>query len=126
MNDQHHAAARNMEQTGGSFAASIAQAYFTADSDNRARLLDAFAELFKRYAPTPRTITSQDYTGTACTLTHNGQPVNSGEILETNDGDQYRITGGRAPHKPSSTGKVWTDGGEFFPSVFNCAWTPSN
>jgi len=27
-------------------------------------------------------ITSTDHAGQACTLTHNGQPVNIGEILE--------------------------------------------
>jgi hypothetical protein len=71
-------------------------------------------------------ITSTNYAGRTCTLTHNGQPVQPGEILESFRGDQYRITGGRAPHHPASTGKVWTDGGEFFPSVFDCKWTPSN
>ena len=70
-------------------------------------------------------ITSTDYKGRACTLTHEGRPVRAGEILETSKGDQYRITGGRAPHKPASSGKVWTDGGEFFPTVFNCNWTPA-
>ena len=34
----------------------------------------------------------------------------------------YRIDGGRAPHKPGSTGKVWTDKGEFFPGVVNAVW----
>jgi hypothetical protein len=33
------------------------------------------------------------------------------------------ITGGRAPHKPSSTGKVWTsDEGEYYPGVFGMKW----
>lgn len=33
------------------------------------------------------------------------------------------IVGGRAPHKPSSTGRVWTaDGREYFPSVFDMKW----
>lgn len=72
---------------------------------------------------TQQTITSEDWTGALCVLTHNGQPVNLGEILETSRGEQYRINGGRAPHKISSSGHVWTDGGEFYPSVFNCNWT---
>jgi hypothetical protein len=51
------------------------------------------------------------------------KPVFLGEILEDFRGDQSRITGGKPPHKPSSTGRVWTAGGaEFFPSVFNCTW----
>lgn len=42
-------AARNMERMGGSFAASIAQAYFHADSTNRERLLSAFGDLFEKF-----------------------------------------------------------------------------
>jgi hypothetical protein len=71
-------------------------------------------------------ITSTDYAGKACTLTRNGQPVKPGQTLKDFRGDPYRIDGGRAPHHPASTGKVWTSGGEFFPSVFGCKWTPSN
>jgi hypothetical protein len=38
-------------------------------------------------------------------------------------GDSDVIIGGRAPHKPSSTGRVWTaDGREYFPSVFDMQW----
>jgi hypothetical protein len=33
------------------------------------------------------------------------------------------IVGGRAPHKPGSTGRVWTaDGREYYPSVFDMKW----
>jgi hypothetical protein len=71
-------------------------------------------------------ITSTDYAGRACTLTYNGQPVTAGEILEDFRGDQARVTGGQAPHKPSSTGKIYTDAGHYYPSVFKCQWTPSN
>lgn len=38
-----------MHRTGGSFAQSIAQAYFHADSSNRLRLHAAFPELFAKY-----------------------------------------------------------------------------
>jgi hypothetical protein len=38
-------------------------------------------------------------------------------------GNSDVIIGGRAPHKPSSTGRVWTaDGREYFPSVFDMQW----
>lgn len=38
-------------------------------------------------------------------------------------GNVDTIVGGRAPHKPSSTGRVWTaDGREYFPSVFGMHW----
>lgn len=44
-------AAYAMESYGGSFAASIAQAFFHADKDNKARLLAAFGDLFERFKP---------------------------------------------------------------------------
>lgn len=43
------AAARCMENEGGSFAAAIAHAFYYADSSNRARLIDAFDDLFVRF-----------------------------------------------------------------------------
>lgn len=49
---QLYKAAHNMESYGGSFAASIAQAFFHADKDNRERLLSAFGDLFEKFAPT--------------------------------------------------------------------------
>ena len=71
-------------------------------------------------------IQSTDHAGRACTLTYNGQPVRAGEILEDFRGNQSRVTGGQAPHKPSSTGKIYTDAGNYYPSVFSCQWTPNN
>lgn len=44
-------AAHNMEHYGGGFAEAIALAYFRADSTNKVRVVDAFPELFERYAP---------------------------------------------------------------------------
>ena len=71
-------------------------------------------------------IQSIDHAGRYCTLTHKGQPVQLGEILEDFRGEQSRVTGGQAPHKPSSTGKIYTTAGNYYPSVFNCQWTPNN
>jgi hypothetical protein len=42
-------AAMAMEKVGGGFAAAIGVAYYRADSDNKARLLEAFPELFAKY-----------------------------------------------------------------------------
>lgn len=67
-------------------------------------------------------ITSTNYAGRACILTHNGSPVKPGEILEDFRGDQARILGGQAPHKPSSTGQIYTSAGNYYPSVFGCKW----
>ena len=46
-----HKAAHNMENYGGGFAGAIALAYFRADSSNRERIINAFPELFERFAP---------------------------------------------------------------------------
>ena len=47
--EANHKAAKIMERIGGGFASALALAYFRADSDNQARILGAFPELFKRY-----------------------------------------------------------------------------
>ena len=58
---------------------------------------------------------------------NSGMPVPVGEILRTPDGDEYELLGGRPPHDPSSTGRVYVRDEEdwereFFPSVFDCEW----
>lgn len=45
----YHRAADLMIRQGGSFAAAIAEAYFSADLENRRRLLEAFGDLFERF-----------------------------------------------------------------------------
>ena len=70
-------------------------------------------------------INSTDHAGRACTLTRNGQPVAAGDLLEDFRGNTSRIIGGQAPHKPASTGKIYTSAGNYYPSVFNCQWTIS-
>lgn len=47
--DDYMHAAWAMERMGGGFAARIAQAYYVADKDNKARLRAAFGELFSKY-----------------------------------------------------------------------------
>lgn len=64
--------------------------------------------------------------------TNSMQEVVVGEILRTADGQEWIMDGGRPPHKPSSTGRVFVkdpdyegDGlneREFFPSVFDLKW----
>lgn len=56
-----------------------------------------------------------------------GAAVFRGEILADFRGDAGVIVGGRAPHKPSSTGRVHTaNGQEFFPSVYGLKWIKTN
>lgn len=50
-------------------------------------------------------------------------PVLKGAGVMNFRGETRTITGGRPPHTPNSTGKVWTqDGGEYYPSVFGLKW----
>lgn len=48
---QLYKAAYAMESYGGSFADSIAQAFFHADGHNKKKLLYAFGDLFVQFAP---------------------------------------------------------------------------
>lgn len=47
--DDINRGAQLMERAGGGFASALAAAYIRADLGNRARILDAFPELFERY-----------------------------------------------------------------------------
>ena len=47
--EANHKAAKIMERIGGGFASALALAYFRADSDNQARILGAFPDLFEKY-----------------------------------------------------------------------------
>ncbi len=53
-----------------------------------------------------------------------GEPVRVGDIVTDFRGETCTISGGRAPHKPSSTGRVWVEefSQEYFPGVFNLEW----
>lgn len=54
--------------------------------------------------------------------------VSVNEIVETFRGEEVMLTGGRPPHKPSSSGRIYVDhvnqgySSEFFPSVCNLKW----
>jgi hypothetical protein len=54
-------------------------------------------------------ITSKDYAGRTMTLVDATtlQPINERDVRTSSRGDQYVVNGGRAPHKPESSGKVW-------------------
>jgi len=57
------------------------------------------------------------------------KPVCIGQKVKDFRGDYSVVTGGRAPHKPSSEGRVWVREGtserEYYPSVFGLKWIPS-
>jgi hypothetical protein len=57
----------------------------------------------------------------------NGASVQMDEPVKCFRGEDYIITGGRSPHKPSSTGKVWVkdtkgNSAEYYPTVFDMKW----
>ena len=58
------------------------------------------------------------------TLVHSGTdtPANLGEIITSFRGVETKLLGGSPPHKPGSTGKVWVENAEYYPSVFGLEW----
>jgi hypothetical protein len=67
-------------------------------------------------------ITSKDYLGRICVLTKSGEPVTKGSDHKNFRGDLRTVRGGSAPHKAGSEGKVLTNVGELYPSVFGMKW----
>lgn len=57
-----------------------------------------------------------------------GAEVSVNEVVETFRGEEVMLTGGRPPHKPSSSGRIYVEDlkygyeSEFFPSVCNLKW----
>ena len=74
-------------------------------------------------------ITSKNWANKECVLIDNqGNKVVVGQIFTTEEGTIYSLTGGKAPHKPSSTGRIYVKtpnyeyGREFFPGVLDLQW----
>lgn len=73
-------------------------------------------------------ITSLNHQNQVCILVdENDEPVVKKITYRTYRGDEWQVTGGRAPHKPSSQGKVWVEDWagftmEYYPSVFGMRW----
>lgn len=68
-------------------------------------------------------IESKDWRGIDMTLVYKGtnKAVLKGDVI---DGETIR--GGRAPHKPSSDGKLWGDFlGERYTRCMGCEWVES-
>ena len=86
-------------------------------------------------------ITSIDYAGRTCVLRTaggNGTTVHQGFVALSHRGERWVITGGRAPHKESSSGRVYATlyapaspdvsdvhESQFFPGVFDLVWVPT-
>lgn len=74
-------------------------------------------------------ITSLNHQNQVCILVdENDEPGVMKIAYRTFRGDAWQVTGGRAPHKPSSEGKVWVEdwagftAREYYPSVFGMRW----
>lgn len=52
------------------------------------------------------------------------EPVRIGDKVKSFRGETCTVTGGTAPHKPASTGRVHVQeySQEYFPSVFGLQW----
>lgn len=77
------------------------------------------------------TITSKRWDGVTCTLVHvkTGKPIENGAMVIV-DGEQWKVTGGRAPHTINSTGRAWVqekngNEREYFPGVIDAQWMPN-
>jgi hypothetical protein len=76
-------------------------------------------------------ITSKRWDGVTCTLVNvkTGAPIENGAAIML-DGERVIVSGGRAPHKPGSTGRAWVQDPrthaerEFFPGVIDAQWMP--
>ena len=51
-----------------------------------------------------------------------GEPVPEGTLVETFRGEYAAVNGGMPPRHDASTGRVYTDLGEHFPSVYGLEW----
>lgn len=71
-------------------------------------------------------ITKKNDLGNWILVNNYGTPVSVGDPVQDFRGDLHTIKGGTPPHKPSSTGRVRTDQGEFFPSVVDLVWFDDN
>lgn len=75
-------------------------------------------------------ITSKNYKDEVCVLIDQatGRPLTTGQLVTTSRGEQVSVKGGRAPHKPSSEGKVWvqkpdqTMASEYYAGVIGAEW----
>lgn len=74
-------------------------------------------------------ITSKGYDGREYTLAYefDSVPAKLDTALAASDGAEFMLVGGRAPHKPGSTGRVWVTNAdlatlEFYPGVFGLKW----
>ena len=55
-------------------------------------------------------------------VSETGDVVNEGAALETFRGEAAILEGGQPPHRVGSSGRVYTDLGAHYPSVYGLEW----
>lgn len=55
-------------------------------------------------------------------LDENDKPVEENSNHASFRGEILTVTGGEPPHKPDSTGRIYTNAGTFYPSVCGLLW----
>ena len=65
-------------------------------------------------------ITSAGFDGIYALYDKNDQPVKAGVVLTDFRGDIHTVKSATAPLHEHSTGRIYTNKGSFFPSVFDC------
>lgn len=69
-----------------------------------------------------------NYNNATCILVHDDDAIAfQGQELTASDGTLYILDGGKPPHKPGSTGRIWVKDTrdttrEYFPSVLGLRW----
>jgi len=71
-------------------------------------------------------IVSKNWEGITCVLVdaETLDPIEAGSVRITFRGEPVRIESGAAPHKPSSTGTIFTSNAQYYPTVVNAKWIP--
>jgi hypothetical protein len=65
-------------------------------------------------------ITSSGFDGIYALYNKENQPVKVGVVLTDFRGNIHTVKSGTAPQHENSTGRIYTNKGSFFPSVFDC------
>ena len=71
-------------------------------------------------------IVSKDWQGVKCVLvdTVTLEPIEASSERLNFRGETVKVESGSAPHKPSSTGTIFTSNAQYYPQVVNAKWIP--
>jgi len=55
-------------------------------------------------------------------VNNEGVEIKIGDSVTSFRGENAVVKGMTEPHKAGSTGRIYTDAGEYFPNVYGCKW----